>query len=145
MALPHLARWMRAGLVRGRAIREAVVRLGADVRLKARGPDQPVAELSGGNQQKVLFARALAGAPRVLLLDEPTRGVDVGAKFDIYSLIRRQAAQGAGVIVASSDLVELIGLCDRIAVMQAGRVATILPAAGLTEAGLLTACYGEGG
>jgi ribose transport system ATP-binding protein len=109
--------------------------------LKASGPDQPIAELSGGNQQKVLFARALAGEPAVLLLDEPTRGVDVGAKFDIYTLIRAFAAKGAAVIVVSSDLPELIGLSDRIAILNAGRLSQILPAAGLTEASLLTACY----
>jgi len=143
ITLPHLSSLSRGGLLRHRAMAENVARLARDVRLKARGPAQPVAELSGGNQQKVLFARALAGRPRVLLLDEPTRGVDVGAKFDIYTLIRDLAAQGTGVLVASSDLPELIGLCDRIAVMEGGRIARILPAEGLTEAALLAACYGE--
>lgn len=144
ITLPHLSRLSRVGLLRHRAMADRVARLARDVRLKSRGPSQPVAELSGGNQQKVLFARALAGRPRVLLLDEPTRGVDVGAKFDIYTLIRDLAAQGTGVVVASSDLPELIGLCDRIAVMAGGRIARILPAEGLTEAALLAACY-EGG
>jgi ribose transport system ATP-binding protein len=100
-----------------------------------------MSELSGGNQQKVLFARALAGDPAVLLLHEPTRGVDVGAKFDIYTLIRERAAKGTAVIVVSSDLPELIGLADRIAILNAGRVTRILPTDDLTEAALLSACY----
>lgn len=141
IALPHLADLSRMGLLHHRATADLVSRLSAEVRLKATGPAQAVAELSGGNQQKVLFARALAARPRVLLLDEPTRGVDVGAKFDIYTLIRDLAAEGTGVIVASSDLVELIGLCSRIAVMDRGRIRRILPAEGLTEAALLSACY----
>lgn len=141
VVLPHLGRLSRLGFIRRRAATRLVARLARDVRLKASGPDQPVAELSGGNQQKVLFARALAGDPAVLLLDEPTRGVDVGAKFDIYALIRDLAAKGNAVIMVSSDLPELIGLSDRIAVLAAGRITGTLPAAGLTEAALLTACY----
>jgi ribose transport system ATP-binding protein len=141
VALPHLARLSRLGFVQRRRTSVLVRRLAQEVRLKASGPDQPIAELSGGNQQKVLFARALAGDPAVLLLDDPTRGVDVGAKFDIYTLIRDLAAKGTAVIVVSSDLPELIGLSDRIAVLAAGRLSHILPAAGLTEAALLTATY----
>lgn len=141
VALPHLSRLSRLGLFRRRVATGLVRRLSLDVRLKATGPDQPVEELSGGNQQKVLFARALGGNPSVLLLDEPTRGVDVGAKFDIYTLIRDLAARGTAVIVVSSDLPELIGLSDRIAVMIDGRIARILSAEGMTEAELLTACY----
>ena len=141
IALPHLARLSRRGFLRPRATEALVRRLSAEVRLKSIGPDQPVAELSGGNQQKVLFARAMAGRPRLLLLDEPTRGVDVGAKFDIYGLIQDAAAQGTAVILVSSDLPELIGLSDRIAVLHSGRLTRLLPAEGLTEAALLTACY----
>ncbi len=141
VALPHLSRLSNFGFLQRRKTDRLVRRLAQDVRLKASGPDQPIAELSGGNQQKVLFARALAGDPAVLLLDEPTRGVDVGAKFDIYALIRDLAAKGTAVIVVSSDLPELIGLSDRIAILTAGRISQILPAAGLTEAALLTACY----
>jgi len=141
IALPHLASLSRHGFLRPRATRALVRRLSDEVRLKSTGPDQPVAELSGGNQQKVLFARAMAGKPRLLLLDEPTRGVDVGAKFDIYSLIRNAADEGTAVIVVSSDLPELIGLSDRIAILNTGHLTRILPAAGLTEAALLSACY----
>jgi ABC-type sugar transport system ATPase subunit len=111
------------------------------VRLKSTGPAQPVSQLSGGNQQKVLFARAIAGSPKVLLLDEPTRGVDVGAKFDIYRLIRQFCDQGLAVIMASSDLPEVIGLSDRIAVLQSGRLAHLVDNDDLTEAALLALCY----
>lgn len=145
VVLPHLATLSRAGFLHRRREDRLVRQLAEDVRLKAQGPGQPCAELSGGNQQKVLFARALAGRPRLLLLDEPTRGVDVGAKFDIYALIRRLAAEGVAVIVGSSDLPELIGLADRIAVLHAGRLTRMLPAAGLTEGGLLAECYDAAG
>lgn len=141
VVLPHLSRLSRLGFFQRRRAAGFVRRLAGDVKLKATGPDQPMAELSGGNQQKVLFARALAGAPAVLLLDEPTRGVDVGAKFDIYALIRDLTVKGAAVVVVSSDLPELIGLADRIVVLHAGTITRTLPAAGLTEAALLTACY----
>ena len=77
----------------------------------------------GGNQQKVVLARAISASPRVFLLDEPTRGVDVGAKVEVYNLIGQLAAKGAAVVIVSSDLLELLGLCDRIGVMRAGRMA----------------------
>jgi ABC-type sugar transport system ATPase subunit len=99
--------------------------------------------LSGGNQQKVVLARFWALAPRVLLLDEPTRGVDVGTKSEIYSLVRSRAAEGTGVVVVSSELPELIGLCDRIVVMHEGRALAIFDADGVTEDELLRACYGR--
>lgn len=143
IALPHLSRLSRAGFVSRTATATLTRRLSDEVRLKSTGPAQPVAELSGGNQQKVLFARAMAANPRLLLLDEPTRGVDVGAKFDIYTLIRAAAAQGTAVILVSSDLPELIGLSDRIAILTAGRITTTLPAEGLSEAALLAACYAK--
>ncbi|MCB1331668.1 MAG: sugar ABC transporter ATP-binding protein, partial [Maritimibacter sp.] len=93
------------------------------------------------NQQKVLFARALGGGPRVLLLDEPTRGVDISARYELYRLIRQMTAEGLAVVMASSDLPELIGLSDRIGVMRGGALAEIVPAEGLTEAGLLARFY----
>lgn len=141
VTLPHLRALSPLGLLRRGRESALVARLSEQVRLKATSARQPSAELSGGNQQKVLFARALAGDPKVLLLDEPTRGVDVGAKFDIYALIRDLAAKGVAVILVSSDLPEVIGLSDRIAVLSAGRITRTLPAAGLTEAALLDLCY----
>ena len=141
VALPHMPALSTAGFVRRSWIARLVARLAKSVRLKAQSQAQVAAELSGGNQQKVLFARALAGPPVVLLLDEPTRGVDVGAKFDIYATIRGLTAQGVGVVMVSSDLPELIGLCDRIGILQGGRLTQMLPAAGLTEGALLALCY----
>src|SRR5690606_13525647 len=82
---------------------------------------QPVGQLSGGNQQKVVFGRCLTTSPQVLLLDEPTRGVDVGTRAEIYRLVRELADDGCGVLVVSSDLPELIGMSDRIVVMREGR------------------------
>lgn len=141
VALPHMPALSTAGFVRRSRITRLVAGLAQAVRLKAQSLRQVAAELSGGNQQKVMFARALAGPPVVLLLDEPTRGVDVGAKFDIYATIRGLTAQGVGVVMVSSDLPELIGLSDRIGILQAGRLTGILPAQGLTEAALLALCY----
>jgi ABC-type sugar transport system ATPase subunit len=142
VALPHLTPMARAGVFLDRRRQAAAAdRLGADVRLRAASTGQSCEELSGGNQQKVLFARALAGAPKVLLLDEPTRGVDVGAKFDLYALIREMTARGVGILLASSDLPELLGLADRIAVLQEGRLTHLLETEGMTEADLLARFY----
>jgi ABC-type sugar transport system ATPase subunit len=142
VSLPHLARLARAHLFQNRPAERALLdETGRAVRLKAGRPSDAADTLSGGNQQKVLFARALAGDPRLLLLDEPTRGVDVGAKFDIYRLIRGLADRGVAVILASSDLPEVIGLSDRIAVLHRGRLAHLVAAEGLTEGGLLSLCY----
>jgi len=143
VALPHLARLSRAGIwLSPRRQREIAARLGRDVRLKSASVAQACEELSGGNQQKVLFARALAGNPRVLLLDEPTRGVDVGAKFDLYRLIQGLAAEGVAVLLASSDLPEVLGLADRVLILHEGRLAGEMETAGMTEGDLLAAIYG---
>ena len=88
--------------------------------IRPRNPDVAVGALSGGNQQKVVLAKEILGNPRLLLLDEPTRGVDVGAKGEIYMRLRQLAAQGLGILVASSEMPELIGLCDRIVVLRNG-------------------------
>ncbi|WP_425041286.1 sugar ABC transporter ATP-binding protein [Primorskyibacter sp. S187A] len=113
----------------------------ADVGLKFEDLRQPVYQLSGGNQQKVVLARALSVRPRLLLLDEPTRGVDVGAKFEIHALLRRLAAQGCAIVLTSSDLPELIALSHRVLILQDGRQSALLPSAGLTPADLLARSY----
>ena len=89
--------------------------------------------LSGGNQQKVIFAKWLHAQCRVLLIDEPTRGVDVGAKREIYALLRDLAARGVAIILVSSELPEILGMSDRIVVMREGRITAVLPAAEATE------------
>jgi ribose transport system ATP-binding protein len=91
-------------------------------------PEIAVGALSGGNQQKVVLAKEVLAAPRLLLLDEPTRGVDVGAKGEIYARIRGLAAQGLGVLIASSEMPELLGLCDRVVVLRRGRTVAEFPA-----------------
>lgn len=116
---------------------------GAAMRLKAASVGQPVYELSGGNQQKVVFGRVVAGPPKLLLLEEPTRGVDVGAKFDIYTILRDLAAKGTAIILVSTDLPELLGMSDRIAVMREGQFDTIVEAQGLAEDTLINLCYGR--
>ncbi|MGW6020389.1 sugar ABC transporter ATP-binding protein [Streptomyces sp. NPDC055099] len=103
------------------------------VRLQARGEDQEARYLSGGNQQKVVIAKWLAARPRVLLFDEPTRGVDVGAKAAIHTLVRELAREGMAVLIVSSELPELIGMSDRVLVMAEGRVTGELPAGASEE------------
>jgi ribose transport system ATP-binding protein len=98
--------------------------------------------LSGGNQQKLALAKVLHPEPQVVVLDEPTRGVDVGAKSDIYLLIQQLAREGRGVVVISSELVELIGLCHRVVVMRAGRIQAVLDAAQLSEEELIAHATG---
>jgi ABC-type sugar transport system ATPase subunit len=85
----------------------------------------PVWQLSGGNQQKVLFAKWIAGEPRVLILDEPTRGVDVGAKAEIYRLVTSLAARGMSILIVSSEIEEVVGLCHRVHVMRQGRLVAL--------------------
>jgi ABC-type sugar transport system ATPase subunit len=118
-------------------------RLWRELDVRGRSLDQEVLTLSGGNQQKVVLARFLALDPRVLLLDEPTRGVDVATKSQIYALIRDRAATGCAVLVVSSELPELLGLCDRIVVLHDGRVGATFDHGGASEEALLHACYGR--
>ena len=94
--------------------------------VKAPGPGTPVKALSGGNQQKVVFAKWHTPRPRVLLLDEPTVGVDVGAREEIYGLVRAATEAGTGVLMVSSDLAELLLLCDRLSIVVEGRIVRTL-------------------
>ena len=98
-----------------------------DLAVRAAGPEAPAHSLSGGNQQKTAFARWLATKPEVLLLDEPTQGVDVGAKAEIHKLIRALAVRGMAVLLISSDLPEILGMSDRIAIMRGGTIVSVLP------------------
>jgi ABC-type sugar transport system ATPase subunit len=94
----------------------------AQFRIKARSVHAEVSSLSGGNQQKVLLAKCLAAHPKVLIADEPTRGIDIGSKIEIYNLLRGFTGQGGSVILVSSDLPEIIGLSDRVLVFKEGRI-----------------------
>ncbi|WP_234443253.1 sugar ABC transporter ATP-binding protein [Streptomyces cellulosae] len=113
-----------------------------NVNVRMQSVEQPIGSLSGGNQQRAIFGRAFAAEPRLLLLDEPTRGVDVGAKAEIYKLIDRAAEQGMALVVASSELEELLWICHRIAVMNHGRVITVLDRADATKERIMTAAAG---
>ncbi len=112
----------RLGFLRGRAEREVVTRLGQSLDLRASSIDAPVSSLSGGNQQKVVLAKWFHADGEIIMLDEPTRGVDVGAKSEIYALIRKLADDGKAVLVISSEHQELFGLCDRVLVMGEGEL-----------------------
>jgi rhamnose transport system ATP-binding protein len=114
--------WLRFGAERSLAL--DYIR---DLAVKCAGPDAAGGSLSGGNQQKVSLARWLATKPKVLILDEPTQGVDVGAKSEIHKIVRRLAKEGLAVLLISSDLPEVIGMSDRIGVMRGGTIATMLP------------------
>ena len=114
--------WLRFGAERRLAL--DYIR---DLDVRTSGPDAPGGSLSGDNQQKVALARWLATKPKVLILDEPTQGVDVGAKSEIHKIIRRLAKDGLAVLMISSDLPEILGMSDRIAVMRGGTIAAILP------------------
>jgi ribose transport system ATP-binding protein len=107
--------------------------------IKLSDMDQPIRELSGGNQQKVLLARWLAIHPRLLILDEPTRGVDVGAKFEIQAIIREHVEEGVGVLLISSEFEELVEGADHIVVMQDGVSVSRMSNPGITEERLVSA------
>jgi ABC-type sugar transport system ATPase subunit len=109
-------------VVRASALRRRARAQVDGLRIRARSVDQPAGSLSGGNQQKAVFAKWLDAQPSVVLLDDPTRGVDVGAKAEMHALIRSTAAAGAPVLICSTDIDELASLCDRVVVLRQGRV-----------------------
>ncbi len=129
--------------LRFRAERRLALDFMRELAVKAAGPDAPGASLSGGNQQKVAFARWLATKPKLLILDEPTQGVDVGAKSEIHKIIRHLAQEGLAVLLISSDLPEILGMSDRIAVMRAGTFTALLPG-GSDAPAVMSAALGQG-
>jgi ribose transport system ATP-binding protein len=133
-----VARW---GIVDARRERSLARKQMDALRVRAHGPAQIVGELSGGNQQKVVIGRWLARDADVLLFDEPTRGIDVGAKFDIYALLGALAREGRAIVVVSSDLRELMLICDRIGVMSAGRLTGTFRRDEWTQDALLAAAF----
>jgi ABC-type sugar transport system ATPase subunit len=141
VSLASLGQFSRLGFVRGRDERGAVGRMLGKVDVRAPSQAAPVSTLSGGNQQKVLFARMLLCGPRVLVADEPTRGVDVGAKRAIYDLLTSLAADGLGVLLISSDMEEILGLAHRVLVMRRGKITAELSGGDLTEAAILGAAF----
>jgi ribose transport system ATP-binding protein len=127
-SLVHLAQYSRFGIIRSRSERPAVRKLIDELHIRTRDSELAVKALSGGNQQKVVFAKWLAKPLRVLLLDEPTRGVDVGGKAEIYHIINRLAAAGTAIVMVSSELPEVLAMSDRILVMKEGRQSAIFDA-----------------
>jgi len=121
-ALPNLGRWSRFGWIRRRRESEAFARYVTTLKMRVSGPEQPAGQLSGGNQQKLLVARWLENDAQVILFDEPTRGIDVGAKVEMDQLINDLARRGKAVRMISSELPEILGMSDRILVMRSGRI-----------------------
>jgi ribose transport system ATP-binding protein len=141
LAVPPDGAYPRGFLARSRVKAHTTAML-ERFRVRAASGDVAVRTLSGGNQQKVLLARWLAHPPKVLIADEPTRGIDIGAKVEIYQMLRDLARAGSGVLLISSELPELIGVCDRILVLHEGTLAGELPAAEATEQSLLRLAAG---
>jgi len=133
ITVSSLGRFARAGFLDASAERAAAVELTEALDVRPTGVERPVRTLSGGNQQKVVLARWLLRDCRVLLLDEPTRGVDVGARSEIYALVRTLAARGVAVVVVSSEMEEVLGLADRVLVVREGRVVHEGPADEIDE------------
>ncbi|KJY32049.1 ATP-binding cassette domain-containing protein, partial [Streptomyces sp. NRRL S-495] len=132
--LERLRRWR---FVRRGAERELAAEYAGRLRVRTPSIEHEVRKLSGGNQQKVVLARWLARRPKLLILDEPTRGIDIGAKAEIYRIIADLAEEGVALLVISSELPEVLGLADRIVVMQGGRVTGELDRADATEEAVL--------
>jgi rhamnose transport system ATP-binding protein len=142
-ALTVLQRLSRWGLMPVDAERGLAGHWGRQLQLKAHDLDAPVATLSGGNQQKVVLAKWLATGPRVLIVDEPTRGIDVGAKVEVYRTLAGLLDAGLGVLMISSELPEVLGMADRVVVVHEGRVAAELGRGELSEEAILAAALGQ--
>ena len=143
VSLPALGRYARHGLISGTEERRAVAAVCGQLRVKAQSIEVKAATLSGGNQQKVVLAKWLALGPKVLVVDEPTRGIDVGAKAEIYRLLRRLAHDGVSILMISSDMEEILQISDRVAVMHEGRLTRIVERADCTEQLIMTLAVGQ--
>lgn len=132
----------RFGFSHPRAERDAATAEVLRLAIKTASLETPAGALSGGNQQKIVLAKWLQTRPRVLILDEPTRGVDVGAKFEIYRIIRQLAAEGTAILMVSSELPEVLGLSDRVVIMHSKRVAAVVDATGLSPETVMTFAAG---
>ena len=145
LALSALGRMSRLGVVDGARVEQAALSRLRDLSIKVPSLGAEVATLSGGNQQKVVIGKWLELAPRVLLLDEPTRGVDVGAKAEIYALIEELTARGHAVVLASSDLPEIVRLADRVLVLRDGALAGTLEGEAITQLAIMQLAVGTVG
>ena len=136
-ALTSLPAFSRTGWMNDRAIRTAVTRVFSSLQLRPMDPDKPIRLFSGGNQQKAILARWLLAGTNILLLDEPTRGIDIGAKQEIYRVIRNLALEGKSIIVVSSELPEILNVSDRVLVMRSGRITAQLERHELSEEAIM--------
>jgi ribose transport system ATP-binding protein len=143
ISLPNLKAFARALLIRGGAERRNAVEQKAALDIRTASVDTLVGTLSGGNQQKVVLAKWLSMTPRVVIFDEPTRGIDVGSKSEIYKLMRGLADAGVAVLMISSDMEEVIGVSDRIAVMREGRIAGFLVRSEFSEENVMRLAVGR--
>ena len=142
-AVVVLGRLRRAGLIRAAREREVAADWANTLHLKHSGLDRPVEALSGGNQQKVVLAKWLATRPRLLVVDEPTRGIDVATKAEVHRLLSEQAAQGRAVLMVSSELPEVLGMADRVLVMREGRLTATLDRAQASQERVMLAATGQ--
>ena len=133
IALPSMRRFSRFGFVRRKAVVDESQALMRDLNLRPLSIERPIGQFSGGNQQKAIIGRWIAAGAQILLFDEPTRGIDVGAKAEIYALIEKLAAEGRSMIVVSSELPEILRVADRVLVMREGRIAGVLERDSLSE------------
>jgi ABC-type sugar transport system ATPase subunit len=141
--LPNLDRFSEFGLVRHKTESSAFARYIKELLIKLAGPEQQARTLSGGNQQKVVLAKWLEANSDVIIFDEPTRGIDVGAKYEIYLLMNRLVAQHKAIIMISSELPEVLGMSDRIVVMHEGRISgEITDAANATQKQIMALAIG---
>jgi len=145
LTLTKLGAFGRMGWINGGRQQAVAQRWVGELRVKCRDAGQLIGELSGGNQQKVALARLLEHPARIFLLDEPTRGIDVGSKAQIYQLVSELAAAGKAVVVVSSYLPELLGMCDTIGVMCRGELTAVRPRAEWSELEIMRAATGSAG
>jgi ribose transport system ATP-binding protein len=143
VSLPSLRQLSRGGLIRRKREREVATQQIEALKVKTPSTETLVMNLSGGNQQKVVLAKWLAMSPRVMILDEPTRGIDVGAKAEIYRLMRELAGQGAVILMISSDMEEVLNVSDRIAVMHEGEITGVLDRADCNEQNVMQLAVGK--
>jgi ribose transport system ATP-binding protein len=143
ISLPALDRYASWGIVSEARERAGAAAMSGRLQIKAPSIEVKAATLSGGNQQKVVLAKWLALGPKVLIVDEPTRGIDVGAKAEIYKLLRALAHEGVAIVMISSDMEEILHLSDRVAVMHEGRLAGILTRDDRTEERIMTLAVGQ--
>jgi ribose transport system ATP-binding protein len=143
LSLPSLTHLARGGLIQRRRERELAARQIRSLGIKTPGPEALVLNLSGGNQQKIVLGKWLAMDPQVMILDEPTRGIDVGAKAEIYRLMRELAARGTVILMISSDMEEVLNVSDRVAVMHEGEITGVLDRADCTEQNVMQLAVGQ--